>query len=210
MKRWLRWFNPVYLALSLAIPFGLGASFSIGRYLYDYIYWGAHNYGHFAPPAFSDYFTAPHLTFIWLIFAAFAEEVVFRALIQPRLIQRYGLWRGLFLVVIIWSAYHFFSDFHAQMTELDVLSELGVRLFVCLSLGFVLGWLTLRSGSIWPAVIAHASYNIILYSGFAFQFQGEELVRISLWAILALVLFRYWPVQIEEPLEDSPTMLVEA
>ena len=210
IKRWLSWSNPVYLALSLAIPFGLGASFSVGRYLYDHIYWSAHNYGHFAPPAFTDYFSALHFNLLWLIFAAFAEEVVFRAFIQPRLIQRYGMWRGLFLVVIVWSAYHFYSDFNSRMRELDVLSEMGMRLLVCTSLGFVLGWLTLRARSIWPAVIAHASYNIILYSGFAFQFQGEEIVRIALWAILAFVLFRYWPVQIEAPPENSPPMLVEA
>jgi membrane protease YdiL (CAAX protease family) len=210
IRRSLHWFNPIYLALSLAVPFGLGASFSVGRYLYDYIYWGAHNYGHFAPPAFTDYFSALHFNLLWLIFAALAEEIIYRALIQPKLIQRYGVWRGLFLVGIIWSAFHFYSDFHARMADLDVLLALGMRVFICLSLGFVLGWLTLRSGSIWPAVIAHASYNIILYSGFAFQFQGEEIVRIALWAILAFVLFRYWPVQIETPLEDLPPMSIEA
>jgi membrane protease YdiL (CAAX protease family) len=210
IKRWLDWFNPVYVALSLVIPFGLGASFSVGRYVYDYVYWGAHNYGHFSPPVFTEYFGGLQFSLLWLVFAAFAEEFIFRALIQPRMIQRYGMWRGLFLAIIVWSAYHFYSDFNWRMTELNVLAELGMRLFVCTSLGFVLGWLTLRSGSIWPAVIAHASYNIILYSGFAFQFQGEEIVRISLWAILAFVLFRYWPVQIEAPPEDSPPMLVEA
>ena len=32
-------------------------------------------------------------------------------------IQRYGMWRGLFLVGIVWSALHFYSDFHARMTN---------------------------------------------------------------------------------------------
>lgn len=210
IRRSLRWFDPVYLALSLLIPFGLSALFSVGPYLYDYIYWGAHNYGHFAPPEFWTYFTAPHFSYAWIVFAASMEEVIFRGVIQPELIQRYGMWRGLFLVGIVWSALHFYSDFHARMTDLDILPALGMRVVICLSLGFVLGWLTLRSGSIWPAVIAHASYNIILYSGFAFQFQGEEIIRTSLWAILAFVLFRYWPIQIEVPLEDAPPTPIEA
>jgi membrane protease YdiL (CAAX protease family) len=197
IRRWLGWFNPVYLALAILIPFGLWALFSAGVYLYDYIYWGAHNYGHFAPPNFWTYFGVPRFSYAWIAFAALAEEIIFRAVIQSKLIQRYGISRGLLLTVFIWSAYqyHFFSSFNSRMTDLDVPIALGFRLFVCLSLGFVLGWLALRSGSIWPAVITHAVYNLLLLSGRTFQFRGDEIVRVSLWAVLAVLLFRHWPPQ---------------
>ncbi len=69
---------------------------------------------------------------------------------------------------------------------------------MCLALGFVLSWLTLRSGSVLPAAVAHTIYNILVFSEFGPPFPGKATVRAALWAVLAYVLFRYWSVKEED------------
>lgn len=81
-----------------------------------------------------------------------------------------------------------------------VLQHLGTRVFMCVTLSFVLGWLTLRSKSVIPAAVAHTLYNVVVFSNFGPPFAGKDIVRIGLWAVLAFALFRYWPVMAE----DSP------
>jgi CAAX protease family protein len=69
------------------------------------------------------------------------------------------------------------------------------NLATCLALGFVFGWLTLRSGSIWPAAIAHGLYNITLQSEFIGYPMIRRVLSIVLWVALAVLLFRFWPPQ---------------
>jgi membrane protease YdiL (CAAX protease family) len=65
---------------------------------------------------------------------------------------------------------------------------------MCLALNFVLAWLTLRSQSVVPAAIAHTLYNVLVFSPMGPPFAGKAELRVALWAVLAYVLFRYWPV----------------
>jgi hypothetical protein len=69
---------------------------------------------------------------------------------------------------------------------------------MCLVLNYVLAWLTLRFSSVLPAALAHAFYNVLVFSEFDPPFPGKNALRLGLWAILAWVLFRYWPPQIEQ------------
>lgn len=132
--------------------------------------------------------------------------MIFRGLLQRRFVQRYGIYRGIFLVGIVWAAFHFVSDvFFSRLTESDVLLKLAWRILFCLAFSYVLGWLTLRFGSILPAAIAHTYYNVLVMSGFGPPFIGKDTVLVALWGILAWVLFRYWPVQAEGVLETTAT-----
>jgi ABC-type uncharacterized transport system YnjBCD ATPase subunit len=72
---------------------------------------------------------------------------------------------------------------------------------MCLALSFVLGWLTLRSGSVVPAAIAHTVYNILVLSAFGISFSGKSTLRAALWGVLAYALFRYWNVPEESKTE---------
>jgi membrane protease YdiL (CAAX protease family) len=143
---------------------------------------------------FGSYFNVPDIWLLLLFFAAVFEEVIFRGLLQTRFIHRYGLFRGIFLVGIVWAAFHFFSDFSFLHSTQEVLAKLGNRISMCLALNFALAWLTLRSQSIVPAAIAHTLYNVLVFSPNGPQFAGKGVLRVALWAVLAYVLFRYWPV----------------
>jgi membrane protease YdiL (CAAX protease family) len=151
------------------------------------------------PPQFGSYFTFPDPWFLLLFLPALFEEMIFRGLLQRRLIQRYGIYRGIFLMGMIWAEFHFVSDVSfSRLTGTDVLMKLSWRILFCLALSYVLGWLTLRSSSILPAAIAHTFYNILAMSGFGPPFIGKYTMLVALWAVLALALFRYWPVQAED------------
>jgi len=182
--------------LSIALPVGIAILISTVHFVVDRQLWVAHGFGKFPEPEFGSYFDIPDPHFLFLLFAAFFEEIIFRGLLQRRFIQRYGVYRGIFFVGIVWAAFHFFSDFSfTRATNLTVLEHLGMRMFMCLTLSFVLGWLTLRSGSVIPAAVAHALCNVLVFSAFGPPFPGKDIVRLGLWAVLACVLFRYWPVK---------------
>jgi membrane protease YdiL (CAAX protease family) len=185
--------------LALAFPACIDLLISTGQYAVDRAHWAAHDFGRLEPPQFGSYFGVPDIWFLLLFFAALFEEVIFRGLLQPRFIHRYGLYRGIFLVGIVWAASHLYSDFSfSHFTDADVFLKLGLRLFMGVTLSFVLAWLTLRSGSVIPAAIAHTVYNILVFSAFGLAFAGKSTLRIALWAVLAYLLFRYWPV-LQEP-----------
>jgi membrane protease YdiL (CAAX protease family) len=188
--------------LALAFPACIDLLISTGQYLVARAHWAAHDFGRLEAPQFGSYFDVPSIWFLLLFFAALFEEVIFRGVLQTRLIHRYGLYRGIFLVGVVWAAFHFFSDFSfSHFTDSAVFLTLGLRIFMCVALSFVLAWLTLRSGSVVPAAIAHTVYNILVFSAFGLPFAGKGTLRIALWALLAYILFRYCTVPEEAKIE---------
>lgn len=138
------------------------------------------------------------------VFRGAFEEMIFRGLLQRRLIQRYGIYRGIFFVGMVWAAFHFSSDFaFARVTDQEAILKLASRVFTCLVLSYVLGWLTLRTGSILPASLAHTFYNVLVFSDFGQPLPGKSTIQVALWAVLAYLLFRYWPARAENGPEEA-------
>jgi membrane protease YdiL (CAAX protease family) len=188
--------SPRWIGLAAFLPVFIEVLIPTGEYILDRAHWAAYNFGRFAPPQFQSYFDVPNVSLFLLFFPAFFEETIFRGVLQTSFTRRYGLHRGIFLVGIVWAAFHVFSDFsflHFQFTNLDVLARLAWRLFFAIALSFVFGWLTSRSESIFPAAIAHTLYNVLVYSQ-PESFAGKNTLRVALYAALAYALFRYWPV----------------
>jgi len=115
---------PKWFGLALALPIGISIALSSGQYLVDRASWAAHNFGRYEPPRFSAYFDFPDGWLLLLIFSAFFEELVFRGFLQNVFIKRYGIFRGIFLVGIVWSVSHFESDFYfSRLTVEGVLTR---------------------------------------------------------------------------------------
>jgi membrane protease YdiL (CAAX protease family) len=199
--------TPHLVYLPIAILLSVAATWTVpaGEYVIDRIQWAAHFYGKISPPEPSQYFNPSNAWQPWLllmIFAALAEEIIFRGMVLPSFIDRYGFYRGIFLTGITWAAVHFRSDIYSGLYVGGVLVHLANRIFLCLALNYVLAWLTLRQGSIIPAAIAHAVWNI-LASVLSDSTDGWEAeVRGALVVIIAYVLFRFWPVSAEK---DDPS-----
>ncbi|TXK42033.1 CPBP family intramembrane glutamic endopeptidase [Nonomuraea sp. C10] len=133
------------------------------------------------------------------------EEWGWRGYLVPRLTGTRGVVAGLMLSGAIWGLWH------APLTLLGYNYPnlgAGAALYFtgfCVVAGVVLGWLRLRSGSVWPAVVAHGSLNatagVVLLLGDVAEPPNLALVGLTglvgwvLLAILGAVLLRIFPVR---------------
>lgn len=86
------------------------------------------------------------LILLTAVLPGIAEEALFRGVILHGLRRRLPAWAAVLLTAAAFACLHF-SPW---------------RLLPQLCLGCLLGWLTLRCGSCWPAAVAHAVHNAIL------------------------------------------------
>lgn len=94
--------------------------------------------------------------------AATGEEFAWRGFLQGQLTRQFGVLPGIMLLSFIWWAWHLpallmgynFPD-HPYIGSfiLFPLLMIGASLFF--------GWLTIKSGSFWPAALAHGTVNSI-------------------------------------------------
>ncbi|MDX1436453.1 MAG: CPBP family intramembrane glutamic endopeptidase [Anaerolineales bacterium] len=96
------------------------------------------------------------------ILAMFGEEFGWRGYLQPRLMPL-GRRKAMVLMGLIWSVWHWplLLMGHAYGPDYPGAPWLGLLAFTWFTfvVGTYLGWLTVRSGSLWPAVIGHAVHN---------------------------------------------------
>ena len=90
--------------------------------------------------------------------ATFGEEFGWRGYLQMRLL-RLGPRNAMLLTGVVWGLWH--APVILQGYNYPAHPRLGVALFVvfCMAWAIILGWLRLRSASLWPCVIAHAALN---------------------------------------------------
>lgn len=186
-----------FAVLGMIFPIAISLTPNLAAYSWCRIQWVSFDIGKFPAPDFASYFHFPNLNYFWYLIAAGFEEVIWRGYLQPRFVRRYGLIRGIFLLGIVWSAFHFLGDFHRTTEDYQVPLRFAGRLVLCISMSYVLGWLTLRSGSIWPAILVHGLNNVWAFSQAQLLngYLGGVTVRVC-WVLLALALFRFWPPSI--------------
>ena len=107
--------------------------------------------------------------------ATFGEEFGWRAYLQPRLMAL-GQRRALVLTGVIWGVWHWpvilmGYNYGFDYPGAPLLGPLAMVWFT-VNAGILLGWLTLRGKSVWPAVIGHAAINGVAGLGAIFV-QGD-------------------------------------
>jgi membrane protease YdiL (CAAX protease family) len=101
------------------------------------------------------------------LLSATGEELGWRGFLVPALAQRFSFTRVAVISGAIWAAWHVplivFADYNAGTP-----SWYSVLCFAVMvvALGFPFAWLRLRSGSVWPAAILHASHNLFIQGFF--------------------------------------------
>jgi len=191
--------RPITVALAFVVPIALGMVVPAAHYAYDRVHWAAFEWGRFSPPIFSTYIGFPRLALLWFFPGALVEEIAWRGYLQPRFISRYGLYRGIFLVGIVWAAFHFPGDFLQGMSHAAVLSSFARRLLTIIGYAFVLGWLAIRARSVIPAAICHTMLDIWLST--SQPFPTPLWIWLPLWGLAGSLLFRYWPPAFARPAE---------
>jgi uncharacterized protein len=93
--------------------------------------------------------------------AALGEEIGWRGFLLPELVRVTTAPRAALLIGLIWAAWHYPGLLLADY-NLGTPWWVALPCFTAMVIGisFLTAWLRLRSGSIWPAVVLHASHNI--------------------------------------------------
>lgn len=122
---------------------------------------------------------------------AFGEEYGWRGFLLKRLASLYGLTVGLVATGIIWGLWHaplILMGFNYPSYP----NFVGVSIFTIWTVlaGIFLGWLRVKSGSVYPAALAHGAMNAYLGLGLIIAPSHNELLTIpmGLPAIVALML----------------------
>lgn len=98
-----------------------------------------------------------------LSFAALGEEGGWRGYMMPKLIKLMGIKKAVLVGGIIWGVWHAPLTFigHNFGTKYPGFPYLGIVLMcvLCTFMGIMLTYVTIKTGSIWPAAIMHAVNN---------------------------------------------------
>lgn len=94
---------------------------------------------------------------------ALGEEIGWRGFLVPELANQMSFTRLSFLSGAMWAAWHapdiLFFDFRDGLNRWYVLACFTTMV---ISIGFLFNWVTLKSGSLWPAALLHASQNLFI------------------------------------------------
>jgi membrane protease YdiL (CAAX protease family) len=97
------------------------------------------------------------------IFTALGEEIGWRGLLVPELAKVTTFTKTALLSGIIWSIWHYpmllFAGYNMGTPALYAIICFTISV---VGLSVVFAWLRLKSGSIWPAVLLHASHNLFI------------------------------------------------
>lgn len=121
---------------------------------------------------------------------AFGEEYGWRGFLLTKLIKRFSLLPSLLITGIVWGLWHapvilmgYNYPHHPDLV--------GVATFTvwCTLAGFFLGWLRLKSGSVFPAALGHGAINAYIEFGLLIAPANDELMTVPLGlpAILSLL-----------------------
>ncbi|PRB16626.1 CPBP family intramembrane glutamic endopeptidase [Microbacterium sp. MYb62] len=148
---------------------------------------------------------------------AFGEEIGWRGWLLPAL-RPLGTWPALILSGVIWGLWHspiILLGYNFGRTDIT-----GVLFMIggCVAWGILLGWLRLRSASVWPAVIAHGSLNaaggmIVLFAAAQPDLALAGPLGVAGWIVLAvvvLVLVLTGQFRKQPELADAPGRLLSA
>jgi uncharacterized protein len=117
-------------------------------------------------------FHAPALRFLTAGLAinlafALGEELGWRGFLVPKLAEGLSFTNTALVSGIIWSSWHvpliIFADYNGGTPTLYSIACFAVMV---VGISFPMAWLRLRSGSVWPAALLHASHNLFIQGFF--------------------------------------------
>ena len=124
---------------------------------------------------------------------AVGEELGWRGWLTPAL-RPLGTWATLLITGVVWGLWHapiILLGYNFARPDVS-----GVLLMVagCVAWGILLGWMRLRSASVWPAVLAHGSLNasaavfLALFDARRLDLALAGPLGVAAWIVLAIVI----------------------
>ena len=102
------------------------------------------------------------------LLSAAGEEIGWRGLLVPELAKIASFRTTALVSGVIWASFHypliFGANYRGQGTPL-IYSLLCFTVMI-VALSVIMAWITLRSGSLWPAALLHATHNLFVQAVF--------------------------------------------
>ena len=122
--------------------------------------------------AVAGFFLAPILN----VFTCFGEEWGWRGYLLPKLRELYGLKKAVFISGVIWGLWHLpltvmGHNYGLGYAGYPVTGILAMCVF-CVVIGILFAYLFVRTGSVFPAVVAHGALNGFASLGIYFTKDG--------------------------------------
>ena len=94
------------------------------------------------------------------LLTALGEEIGWRGFMLPRMVEVYGVNKALIASSLIWYCWHLpilLADIY--IPGIPFLYKAALFLINIGSIGIIIGIITIRSKSVWPAAVLHAAHN---------------------------------------------------
>lgn len=162
-------------------------------------------------------------SFIINVIPTLGEEIGWRGWLLPHLLRRFGPWGAIAISGVAWGMWHaplilLGYNYPDAPGWLALLAMTGM----CTIIGGIIGWLRLRGGSVWPAAVAHSTFNAVAGVYILFMAADSHVNTLhasvlgwSGWIVPAIVLVfivttgRFRPVSETPALEDRHWRSVE-
>jgi membrane protease YdiL (CAAX protease family) len=141
------------------------------------------------------------------------EEIGWRGFLLSELAKQMSFTKASLLSGVIWAAWHspllLFADYNAGTNRWY---ELACSSVTCVSVSFILAWLRLKSDSLWPAALLHASHNLFVpvifdnltrNTGSTFWYTTEFGAALAVTTAIFALYFWTRRAEIQQPTTDS-------
>lgn len=99
--------------------------------------------------------------------SALGEEIGWRGFLVPELYNRYGFTKTSLISGLIWGVWHLpillFADYNSGTPSWYAMTCFMVLI---VSMSFIYTWFRMKSGSLWTAVLLHATHNLFIQNIF--------------------------------------------
>ncbi|HLO14053.1 MAG TPA: type II CAAX endopeptidase family protein [Anaerolineales bacterium] len=135
---------------------------------------------------------------VLLIIFVSGEEIGWRGFIQSQAIERYGSITGVLLLGLVWGFWHAPVALRGHNLSACFWAEAFLLYpYMCICYSFPMAFLTIQSGSIWPALIFHATNNAL--GSISIQFVDKkkpqlEILLLMITGTVVLLPFAYFLV----------------
>ena len=111
------------------------------------------------------------------LLSALGEEIGWRGLFVPELARTTNFTKTALISGVVWAAWHMPGIFLADLNDSGTPNLYAGTMYAVLiiALSFPFAWLTLKSGSLWPAVLLHAFHNQLIM-GILDKLTGKTLI----------------------------------
>lgn len=139
---------------------------------------------------------------------ALGEEIGWRGMLVPELAKVTSFTKSALISGVIWAAWHMPGIFLLDLAsgQTPVTFEAFCFTVMIVGFSFAYAWLTLKSGSLWPAAVLHASHNLFIQgvfdgltgnTGITPYIIGEFGAGLALTALI--VAYVFWRARRAEP-----------